>query len=231
MGDEPVHQALLDEGGQLQLDVVERHLGVAPYQALVGPQPVELPGGRGHEACVRLLHVVRERLHKERVHAGLVRMVGGPGDPALEAALDVDGGGVQVGDVEGGGLAGAGVGRGNVGEEEGLAGEGAPEEGAELVGEGHEEALLEEPVLVLGEVGLEPDEVAAAEGRAQGEEDGGEGPGLRALEEAGGGEAAQEDVGGDEVGQDVGAVGGEARRGLEVGGLEAICCSEVVVSA
>lgn len=120
---------------------------------------------------------------------------------------------------------------GNVGEEEGLAGEGAPEEGAELVGEGHEEALLEEPVLVLGEVGLEPDEVAAAEGRAQGEEDGGEGPGLRALEEAGGGEATQEDVGGDEVGQDVGAVGCEAGWGLEVGRLEAVCCSEVVVSA
>lgn len=152
-------------------------------------------------------------------------------DVALEPVLEVRRRRVQVREVQGRGAAGGGGGGGRrvggvvrargVGEEEGLAGEGAPEEGPQAVGEDEEEALVEEPLLVLGEGVLEEGEVAAADGLGERVEDGGEGGGLRAGEEELRGEAAEEQVAGDEVAEDEASVGLQGGRDLEVGLLEA----------
>lgn len=92
-----------------------------------------------------------------------------------------------------------------------------------------EQALAEEPALVGGEVFLEGEEVARADSGAEGRKDGGEVCGLRTVEEGESGEAAEEEVAGDEVGEDLGAVGGELGRCLEVGVLEAVGGAEEVV--
>jgi hypothetical protein len=97
------------------------------------------------------------------------------------------------------------------------------------VREREEDRPLEEPRLVRGQRLLQQEEVARPDGGGEGREDGRQRGGLRAREELLGGQAGEEQVGGDEVGQDEGAVGGEARRGLEVGRLEAVGSAEEVV--
>lgn len=144
------------------------------------------------------------------------------GNGTLEAVLEEGCRGEEVAEVKEGGLSGRGIlGRG-IREEKDAAGEGAPEVGAEAVGEHEEDAALEEPGLVGGEGFLEEEEIAGADGAAEGLEDGDEGLGLGPGEELGRGEEAEEEVGGDEVGEDKGAVGGEVGGRLEVGAFEAV---------
>ena len=110
VGDEAVHEPLLDQRGHHHLDVVKRHLGVGPDEALVGPEPPR-PRGRGHErGVVRVEGRVAQGAHVDG--ADVLRAVAGPGllrgrEPALELALAEGGGGVEVGEVQRRGAAGA----------------------------------------------------------------------------------------------------------------------------
>jgi hypothetical protein len=103
--------------------------------------------------------------------------------------------------VEGGGFVGACFG-GDALEEEGLADEGAPDEDFAAVLQLEEDAMVEEPgCMRAGEGGqvVELDEVAGADGGAEGLEALCESVGLRAGEQGVAWEAAENDVAGDKV--------------------------------
>lgn len=230
--DEAVHEALLDQRRHRHLDVLEGDLCVAPHHALVGTQLLGSARRGSQRRVGRVPDVVGDGLDEQRVRlrggprapaaaAAAVAVAGMAWQPAFQPALQMDGDGVQVRHVQRGCFPGRRVRGGHICQDERLASQRSPEHGTQSVRQRQQHALFEQPWFVRPQVSLELDEVSRPHRLAERREDGLQGAGLGSLQEKLGGEPAEEHVAGDEVREDVGAVGDELRRRLQVGLLEA----------
>lgn len=163
--DKTVHEPKLNQHRDIHLHVIHLHGGVAPDQSLVGAQLLGSAGRRDERRGRIVAYCFEESGGCCRRREGGGRL---GGNVAFEAVLEVLGRRVEVSEVHccGASVRVGGVGvvlaRG-VGEEECSAGEGAPEQRPEAMGEDEEEALVEEVFFVLGQRVLEEDKVALAD--------------------------------------------------------------------